>query len=121
MTLRTVLFSFVLAACTVAAPPALGTARACGGYVASLEEQVSRSVTSHIVEHANKSWGDVEIVSVSFRDDGSAWVSARIREGEGRAMRRGFVARRASAVRWNVTPTYFAFAERLTQRGWVRA
>jgi hypothetical protein len=121
MTLRTVLFSLVLAASAVAAPPALGTALACGGYATSPEEKVSFAVSSHIVQNAHKGWDEVEIVSVSFRDDGSAWVSARIRQGERRAMRRGFVATRAKGRRWDVTQTYTAWAERLTQHGWVHA
>jgi hypothetical protein len=119
MTLRTVLFSLALAASALAAPPALGTAHACGGYGEYREHAAGQAVVAHLVKQENRAYDAVEIVSATSRDDGFVSVSARIHVKEGRAMRRLFTAKRVEGT-WRVFSTHTAWVEHRTEDGWVR-
>jgi hypothetical protein len=119
MNIRTIALSLALSAAALLAPPAISTARACGGYMTpemlmswAAEEQISTR------------WGvgrdKIDILEVALQDDGTAEVDVRIRTGKTQAIGRRYkVSRGPRGYRVAVTPV--AWVERLTNEGWRHA
>ncbi len=119
MNIRTIMLSIALATAAIAAPPAISTARACGGYM-SAEMFMGREVARQIAPRWGVARDQIDVLAVEIQPDGSAEVDVRIRTGKQQAIGRRYAVS-ISDRGYRVTATPLAWVERLTKDGWAHA